>query len=51
MFVCIVMEYYKKGDLSQILNKQRNQKQPLNELVSRALSSTTFVKRNSLYRL
>lgn len=33
MFVCIVMEYYKNGDLERVLNQRRNSKQPIEELV------------------
>ena len=33
MFVCIVMEHYKTGDLSGVLQKKRHEKEPLDELV------------------
>lgn len=33
MFVCIVMEYYKNGDLEKVLKQRRQTKQPIEELV------------------
>ena len=37
MFVCIVMEHYKHGDLSLVLKKQRNKPEPLDEQVCKIL--------------
>lgn len=34
MFVCIVMEFYKNGDLDRVLKQRRISKQPIEELVS-----------------
>jgi len=34
MFVCIVMEYYKNGDLDNVLKRRRVSQQPIEELVS-----------------
>lgn len=39
MFVCIVMEFYKNGDLDRVLKQRRVSKQPIEELVSPVLSS------------
>jgi len=39
MFVCIVMEYYKNGDLENVLKQRRTKKQPIEELVSKSLRS------------
>ena len=39
MFVCIVMEYYKGGDLGQILRQKRKDKETLDELVSNNFGS------------
>ncbi|XP_067940119.1 serine/threonine kinase-like domain-containing protein STKLD1 [Watersipora subatra] len=33
MFVCIVMEYYKNGDLDRVLKQRRISKQPIEELI------------------
>ena len=35
MFVCIVMEFYKNGDLERVLKQRRQTQQPIEELVSR----------------
>ena len=34
MFVCIVMEFYKNGDLERVLKQRRQTQQPIEELVS-----------------
>ena len=34
MFVCIVMDYYKMGDLDRVLRKKRSKKEEIEELVS-----------------
>jgi len=33
MFVCIVMDYYKMGDLDRVLKQRRKHKQPLEEII------------------
>ena len=33
MFVCIVMEFYKNGDLERVLKQRRQTQQPIEELV------------------
>ena len=32
-FVCIVMDYYKMGDLDRVLKQRRKHKQPLEEII------------------
>ena len=38
MFVCIVMEFYKNGDLERVLKQRRQTQQPIEELVNQQSS-------------
>ena len=43
MFVCIVMEFYKNGDLERVLKQRRQTQQPIEELVRQDNSNFTFL--------
>lgn len=43
MYVCIIMEYYKLGDMDRVLKQKRRSKEHIEELVCKMLSCPTYV--------
>ena len=41
MFVCIVMDYYKMGDLDRVLRNKRAKQEEIEELVRKETQSDT----------
>ena len=43
MYVCIIMEYYKLGDMDRVLKQKRRSKEHIEELVLAICMATSYI--------